>query len=532
MIRTPSIWRWQLIFTGGMVAVGVMIAAFKPSTFATPLVILGFGLLVVVTLATLLIPWSRIPSSAVVVLPLLDALAIGFTTSAPDIRLGFFWVFPVTWLATYFTMYWVFVGIGFISVCLISFGTHTGAPSEMMLRVLVVVVSLSFLGVTIRIGTQRSHAGRRLLQRQSEQVNRVAQRAEAHQQRVTQIIDVLDTALVAVSEDGAIQRMNDAYRALYGRDRYGASLPSPAVEYDDRRGEPLAPNATILARAARGERLAGERVWLFDSDGQWRTLSVSTQPLASTSDGQRTTLVVIDDITALREAAEERRTFAAIVSHELRNPLTAIIGHVDLLRERDDLPAQVLDQLEVIANAGDRMERLVAGALDDTRPDTAVLSEPVDLRQVVDAAVASYCPIAQSHALTLTVEGVDALPISGDAFRLRQVIDNLLSNAVKYSPPGGSIVVGLDVSEHGHADITIADTGVGMTSDELDRLFEPYFRADSAKNSATPGTGLGMGITRDIVTAHDGTIDVASVAGSGTTITVHFPRRSPRRETV
>ncbi|WP_194420302.1 sensor histidine kinase [Microbacterium abyssi] len=525
MFRTPSIWRWQLIFTGGIVAVAVMIAAFNPSTFATPLVVVGFGLVVVVTLATIMTPWDRLPASASIAVPMLDALAIGFTTAAPDIRLGFLWVFPVTWLATYFTMAWVFAGIGITSVSLVVFGNQPGDPALMMLRVLVVVITLGFLGTTVRIGMQRSRAARRLLQRQSEQVNRAATRAETHQQRVVQIIDVLDTALVAIGDDGVIQRMNDAYRKLYGRDRFGASLPSPAVEYDDRRGEPVPPDQTVLARAARGETIQGDRVWLYDTAGRWRALQVSTQPLAGPSDARRTTLVVIDDVTDALEAAEERRMVSAIVSHELRNPLTAIIGHVDLMLEREDLPADVAGQLAVVANAGDRMLRLVSSALDESRPAPAVLSEPVDLRQVTDASIASYLPIGTSRGHTIEVSGADTLLIYGDAFRLRQVIDNLLSNAVKYTPTGGSIGLVLDVGPDGWAEVTITDTGLGIAPDELEHLFDPYFRTDEARQGDIPGTGLGMGIARDIVTAHGGVIDVVSEPGVGTSITLRFPRR-------
>lgn len=528
MIRTLSVWRWQLIFTGSMVAIVVMIAALKPETLGTPLVIAGLALLVVTTLLTLIVPWQRIPREAVALIPFLDALAVGLTTSAPDIRLGFLWVFPVAWLATYFTMPWVFAGIAFISGCLIVFANQSGTPADIMLRVIIVVLTLTFLGTTIRLGAQRSRAGRRLLKRQSEQVNRAARRAEAHQQRVTQIIDALDVALVAVDEDGTIQRMNDAYRELYGRDRYGASLPSSGVEYDDRQGEPLPPERTSLARAALGEDLDGESVWLYDRWGRWRALQVSTQVLAGVTAGERSTLVIIDDVTALMDAAEERRAFSAIVSHELRNPLTAIIGHIDLLLERDDLPERVVSQIEVIANASERMLNLVASTLEESRPSSGVLSEPVDLRQIVEASVASFAPIAARNRHTLAIEGAETLLIYGDAFRLRQVLDNLLSNAVKYTPAGGDITIDLSIGGDGQAEVAVSDSGTGMTPDEVDRLFEPYFRSDAVVRGGIPGTGLGMGIARDIVEAHDGSIDVVSEPEVGTRFTLRFPRQPVR----
>lgn len=529
MIRTVSIWRWQLVFAGSIVAIVVMVAGFKPHTLAIPLFVVGIGLVVVTTLIALIVPWQRLPRSAVTVLPLLDVLAVGFTTNAPDLRLGFLWVFPVVWLATYFSMPWVFTGIAFSSLCLVAFADRSGEPADVLLRVLTVVVTLSFLGVTVRIGAQRSGAARRLLERRSEQVNRAAERAETNQQRVTQIIDALGIALVVVTAQGRILQMNDAYRTLYGRDRYGAALPSASVEYDARRGRALAPDRTTLARAAAGEELHAERVWLFDGAGQWRALEVTTQEMAATGAGERIALVVIDDVTALLEAAEERRALAAIVSHELRNPLTAIIGHIELLRERDDLPGRVPAQIEVIANAGERMQDLVTSMQTHNGRPTQDPFEPVDLRQVVQASAASFAPQITAARQELTLEGAERLLITGDAFRLRQVVDNLVGNAVKYTPTGGRIAVRLGEND-GQAEVTVTDTGMGIAEDELPRLFEPYFRTDRAVRGGISGTGLGMGIARDIVVAHDGAILVASEVGVGTTVTLRFPRRSSKED--
>lgn len=523
MIRTVSIWRWQLVFTASIVAIVVMITAFKPQTLANPFLVSGLVLVVVISLLALAVPWHRLPRTAAAAVPLADAVAVGLTTNAPDIRLGFLWVFPIVWLATYFTLPWVLGGIALISASLVAFADHSGTPADILLRVLTVVITLGFLGTTVRIGAQRSRAARRLLERRSEQVNRAAERAETNQKRVTQIIDALGVALVVVTGEGRILQMNDAYRALYGRDRYGAALPSAAVEYDARRGTAVPPSRTSLARAASGEELRNERVWLFDGEGRWHALEVTTQTMAGPREGEHIALVVIDDVTALLEAAEERRALTAIVSHELRNPLTAIVGHVDLLRERDDLPGRVPAQLEIIANAGERMQDLVTGILEKGRADEEPF-EPVDLRAVAEAAAASSEPLVSAGRKELTVSGADRLIVEGDAFRLRQVLDNLLSNAVKYTPAGGRIDVVLGAHPDGHAEVAVVDTGSGIDPEDLPRLFEPYFRTETAVRGGIPGTGLGMGIAREIVTAHGGSIRVDSETGTGTTVVVRLPR--------
>jgi signal transduction histidine kinase len=287
---------------------------------------------------------------------------------------------------------------------------------------------------------------------------------------------------------------------------------------------------TVLARAARGEHLDGERVWLYDAEGTWRALEVHTQPMASDPEQGAVVLVKIDDVTARLQAAEERRLMSAILTHELRNPLTAIVGHVDLLLEREDLPPRAADQLTVVAGAAERMQDLVTTALDASRPAPRVLSEPVELHALVRASVASFLPTAAASRLRVEVTGAATLLIYGDAFRLRQVIDNLLSNAVKYTAPGGSIAVSLGVTDDAHAELVVADTGAGMAPADVERLFQPYFRSEQAARSGVPGTGLGLVAVRDIVTAHGGTVDVQSRLGEGTCVRVRLPRRPERND--
>ncbi|WP_336648680.1 sensor histidine kinase [Microbacterium sp. MMO-10] len=530
MSRRASIWRWQLIFVSTTVAIAVLVAALKPTVFATPLFTAGLVLALLTTVVALVLPWDRIPSAAILAVPMVDIAAIGLTTQAPDIRLGFLWVIPITWIATYYSMIAVLGGIALITAFLFTVANQSGLFSDVVLRVLITAFSLGFLGTTIRIGVRRSRAASRLLRRGSEQIDRVARRAETHERRMAQIIDALGTALVTVGEDGAILRMNDAYRRLYGIDADGSALPAPAVEYDDREGDPVPMHRTLLARAVRGERLDGERVWLYDAAGVWRALEVDTLPMAGDADQGAVVLVTIDDVTARLAAAEERRLMSAILTHELRNPLTAIVGHVDLLLERADLPPRMADQLSVVAGAAERMQDLVTTALDASRPAARVLSEPVDLHALVQASVSSFLPTAAAGRRQVTVTGAATLLIYGDAFRLRQVIDNLLSNAVKYTPAGGSIVVSLDVAEDGWAELVVADTGVGMAPADVDRLFQPYFRSEQAEHSGVPGTGLGLVAVRDIATAHGGTVDVHSRIGEGTRMRVRLPRRPERND--
>ena len=226
MRRNAAVWRWQLMLAFGTAIIAILIAGVKPAVFGVVPVTLGFIAIVVITIVSFLVPWQRLSPAWIVVIPIADIFAIGLASSTNDIRLAFLWVFPIAWIASHYSLAYVFGSIVAVGACLIALSASYGTPVDTMLRVLITVLSLGFLGTSIGIGTQQSRAVRRLLQRQSEQMHRTASRAEAHEHRVTQIIDALDLALVTVSQDGTIRNMNDAYRNLYRRHLLVESLPS------------------------------------------------------------------------------------------------------------------------------------------------------------------------------------------------------------------------------------------------------------------------------------------------------------------
>jgi signal transduction histidine kinase len=146
--------------------------------------------------------------------------------------------------------------------------------------------------------------------------------------------------------------------------------------------------------------------------------------------------------------------------------------------------------------------------------------------EIVSAAVDSSRPMAEAAGVQLATEGVpNSLTIVGDKGRLGQAIDNLVSNAIKFTPRGGSVHVGLAGPDpDGQVEITVRDTGLGIPAAELAQLFTRFFRATTATANAVPGVGLGLVITKSIVQAHGGELDVASVEGEGTVFTLRLPR--------
>jgi len=237
----------------------------------------------------------------------------------------------------------------------------------------------------------------------------------------------------------------------------------------------------------------------------------------------------------LVDAAKDE--FIGTVSHELRTPLTSMHGFVELLLDEsgDPLTEEQRSFLATVQRGSARLEGLVndllltaqlrAGRLDMRKTNA-------DLVEITRQSVAS----AQAHAhqkglqLNLTAP-VDTIPVYADATRLAQALDNLISNAIKFTQESGKVEVELAQDED-CVTLTVADTGMGMAGDEIERLFEPFFRTDAAQAKKIQGTGLGLPIVRAIVEAHDGTITITSKPNVGTSFVISLPLvHPPRRAT-
>ncbi|GEP47105.1 HAMP domain-containing histidine kinase [Microbacterium saccharophilum] len=522
--RSRSIWQWQLIVALSAGTISVAIALLDPEMYALPTFGGGLVLIMLLTCATLATPWPRLGKDVVALVPALDIAAIGLLYAGNDARLGFLWVFPVAWISTYYSFGWLIAALGEIAALVLAVALHAPITPDLALRLLVVLLVLGLLGMTIQIGARRTRAFARLLRRQSAQLTRTLHRVEAQEAGAAALFESMETGLARVSPQGVVVAANRAYRVLYGIDDISSAQPASAVEYDDYRGFALPRERTTAARAARAEEFDNERVWLFDPNGSWRALDVSSRAMP---DGPEPAgiLLTVHDATGAFHAARERQTVSSIVSHELRNPLTAIAGHTDLLLDREDLPPDVHDQLSVIENASARMQRLITSALTAhaTPPEDA--RAVLDLRAVATASVEAFHPAACAADVGIRSLLDGELPICGDAFRLRQVVDNLLGNAVKYTGRGGVVTLSAGGSDD-TVELVIADTGIGISADDLARVFDRDFRAQSARDSGIPGSGLGMAIARDIVQQHDGTLTVTSTIDVGTRVVLRLPRSS------
>jgi signal transduction histidine kinase len=226
----------------------------------------------------------------------------------------------------------------------------------------------------------------------------------------------------------------------------------------------------------------------------------------------------------LREADHLKDEFVALISHDLRTPLTSIIGYVELAQE-EELPADVCSHLQVVSRNGERLLALVNDLLFVARLQAGELSldpDDVELDGIVRETVEAVEPRAAAKGIALTC-ALDSVPQAhGDRRRLLQLLDNLLSNAVKFTPAGGSVHVALG-RENGAAVLEVTDTGIGIAPGDQRLLFERFFRAENAVERQVPGTGLGLYISRVIAEAHEGSLTVRSELGRGSTFRLELP---------
>jgi signal transduction histidine kinase len=216
--------------------------------------------------------------------------------------------------------------------------------------------------------------------------------------------------------------------------------------------------------------------------------------------------------------------FVSSISHELRTPLTSIAGYVELLQEEEG-DAQKLGHLAIVARNSERLLALVTDLLFAARLQYGRLElerSPVDLRSLVEQCVDSARPRAQAASVRLELHAEDVPQIAGEPAKLAQLLDNLVSNAIKFTPSNGHVEV--RITPHPEMiRIEVSDTGIGIPDVERERLFERFFRAQSALERQIQGTGLGLYISKAIVDAHDGRIGVTSTPGAGTTFVVELP---------
>lgn len=351
---------------------------------------------------------------------------------------------------------------------------------------------------------------------------------ERERRTLEAIFDTVDVGLLLIGRDGTYQRMNRRHAETmslpYPDGHHGqAGQPGHVFAADGR--TPLPTEELPSSRAMRGEEFDDLRIWSGADPAHRAAFSVSARRVRDQTGEVRGAALAYKEITDLMRAMQIKEDFVASVSHELRTPLASVLGHLEMLAERDDLPAGVQRQLLVIERNALRLRSLVSDLLQVAQANDGGLKlkrTEVDLVALVDEAVEAARRQAEASGLILVTDTPPRLVASVDGERLRQVVDNLVSNAVKYSENGGTVTVGLQREDH-LVRLRVTDTGIGLDEGEMEQVFSWFVRGEQAVKRHIPGSGLGLNIVSTIVAAHDGEVTVESTPGRGSTFQVTLP---------
>jgi signal transduction histidine kinase len=263
-------------------------------------------------------------------------------------------------------------------------------------------------------------------------------------------------------------------------------------------------------------------------DGTTLSVGITYAPLFR-ADGQLQNVIAnVRDITHFREAERLKSTFISVISHELKTPVALIKGYADTLNREDadwDGPT-IQNGLTVIEDEADRLAELIENLLAASKLQAEGMHldlDDTDLPRLAELAIERFQTQTDQH--TLRAEFPDSFPIvMGDTRRLRQVIDNLVSNAIKYSPDGGDVIIRGSYDDES-VKISVIDQGIGLPPDELDRVFERFYRVNNGMAQKAQGTGLGLYLAHAVITAHGGTIWAESNPDGGATFSFVLPLR-------
>lgn len=344
----------------------------------------------------------------------------------------------------------------------------------------------------------------------SERIKGQLERLAAEKTRLDTILRGMGEGLMVTDAEGVVTLVNPAFRTLFA---IGEEVEGKQLIAITRHPDLHEAYRKVLATGC--ERIEELTIQL----GEDKTLLTHWVPLQD--EGALLGVVaVFHDISDLKRLEKIRRDFVANVSHELRTPVTVIKGYAETLLERELSadPERSARFLAIIYNHAERLAALIGDLLTLSElesGDLALEMTPVNLESTLNSAIALLGHAAEEKGITITCgDLIGATRVLADRGRLEQVLINLLDNAIKYTPERGAITVNCS-REGDMARISVSDTGLGIPSQDIPRIFERFYRVDSARSRDQGGTGLGLSIVKHIVQLHGGTVAVTSAPGQG-----------------
>ena len=359
-------------------------------------------------------------------------------------------------------------------------------------------------------------------------------------QELLHTIDSLYAGLLMVGNNGRLVQINPSARAILG-----VSPNLPVIDLPFERVVADARIRAILNRAlSSGHAEVAEEVAFAIEDAppeaQFRERIYQVQcAMVRDDDGEPAGIVaVFNDITEIRGVEQMKTAFISTVSHELRTPLTSIKGFISTLLTDEEGYFDDATRREfygIIDAECDRLHRLISDLLDISRIEQGSAMQmnwqPVDVMAVTEKVLAAQRSYAKDHILALDFPA-DIPLIEADPDKIDQILTNLVDNAIKYSPLGGTVRVSGRPAEGSGPEavvLRVSDEGMGISAENLPKIFDNFYRVDNRDNREIGGTGIGLALVKALVEGHGGTVDVESEPGKGSTFIVTLPVRQPEQ---
>lgn len=558
---TPAVKQFPL---AAFFVLALLLALLLPAQFVSSGVSVGAAMVLAFVASILAVVFSSRPVHPgwVLVVPSIDFVAIGLLRAgmgSGNSAFGALVLLPILWLAAERgRQFVVYATLGAVVTVLIPLAVEWRLAFDPQFVVrslvspLVFVVAAAVVNQLARhwqaraeVASQRADERARLLEEAVDQAEQLAER-EAELRSLERMFRglwaaVTEQSVIGTDRTGLIDAWSPGATKMLGFtdiDTEGIrsvdefhlqdELAARAKELNYPAGETvLNPGFSALVESAR-MGTAEVREWTYRaSDGRLIPVDLAVTSRLDETGEITGYLFIASDLTKAKELSRLKDEFVGLISHELRTPLSSILGYLELLRDEEgiELTTNQLHYLSVAERNANRLLRLVGDLLFTAQVDSGMFQvdqSEQNLSAIVTASVESAKPAAAAAGITLEVSAPERTIIRGDALRLGQACDNLISNALKFTPKGGRVTVSLE-ADASDATVSFQDTGMGIPPAELDKLFSRFFRASTATRNAVPGVGLGLVITKAIVTAHGGELGVTSEEGTGTRFTMRLP---------
>ncbi|MEE9098263.1 sensor histidine kinase [Pseudarthrobacter phenanthrenivorans] len=506
-----------------------------PSLTHSPLYLAGIALHAILFLGCFLVPWERLAHRPYLLIPVLDFVAIGLLRNgaAPLLPgLAVLVVFPVIWLSASGMLARSSLVLSFLGPLLIMLPsvaedfpavTAGDVTSAVLFPLMMLAVSLAIRFASVSLRQQQAE-----LADKDRELRDLLAASREREKLLETVLDATDVGIAAVDRSGHFLVSNSRQRNFRRATGADEAIPGQGHQliFGQDRVTLLPPDRRPISRAMAGESFADYLVWAGEGPDQ-RAVSTAARPLVSEGGRLTGAVVVYSDVTGWVESLAANQELVSNVSHEFKNPLNSIVGNMDLvLDDAELLPPHITRRLLVVQRNAERLLDLVADLTTSASTTLNVHPKRTDLASLVETSLSSAQASAERSHVEIAADVPSPLWAYADPLRIGQVLDNLVSNAIKYSPDGGRVSISARADKQ-WVQLSVTDSGMGMSSEDAAKAFNRFFRSESARRAAIPGAGLGLSITRMIVERHGGSIMCESGEGQGSTFTLTLPAEGP-----